>query len=118
MTIASASYVAVHAAATAAPAVPAPKAAPPGPTDAARFGHALASAPALPEHHLLSAAGKLAGHSQHLVQRVTADDRAVGDPVHLLAMQRHLTERVLALEFVAKVAGASTQGINKLVHMQ
>ncbi|AJC21146.1 type III secretion system inner rod subunit SctI [Pandoraea pulmonicola] len=89
-----------------------------GTADAARFEHALASAPSLPEHHLLSAAGKLAGHSERLVQRVTADERLVNDPVRMLSAQRELTERVLALEFVAKVAGAGTQGINKLVHMQ
>ncbi|MFJ2995523.1 type III secretion system inner rod subunit SctI [Pandoraea sp. NPDC087047] len=87
-------------------------------TDAARFEQALASAPSLPEHHLLSAAGKLAGNTEHLAQRVTMDERMLDDPVRMLAAQREITERVLALEFVAKATGAATQGVNKLVHMQ
>lgn len=86
--------------------------------DAVRFGQALVSAPSLPEHHLLSAAGNLAGRTEHLQQRVPLDERALDDPTRLLAAQREITERVLALEFVAKVAGATTQGVNKLVHMQ
>ena len=85
---------------------------------AIRFDQALASAPSLPEHHLLSAAGKLAGNTERLTERVTLDERTLDDPVRMLAVQRGLTERVLALEFVAKVAGAATQGVNKLVHMQ
>ena len=85
---------------------------------AVRFDQALAGAPPLPEHHLLSAAGKLAGNTERLTERVTLDERALDDPARLLAVQRVLTERVLALEFVAKVAGAATQGVNKLVHMQ
>lgn len=87
-------------------------------TDAARFTQALASAPPLPEHHLLNAAGKLANNTERLAERVALDDRALNDPVRLLAAQRDMTERVLALEAVAKVAGAATQGVNKLVHMQ
>ncbi|WP_240493472.1 type III secretion system inner rod subunit SctI [Pandoraea sp. ISTKB] len=86
--------------------------------DAARFEQALASAPSLPEHHLFSAAGKLAGNTEHLVQRVALDERTLDDPTHMVAAQREITERVLALEFVAKTAGAVTQGVNKLVHMQ
>ncbi|WP_084663306.1 type III secretion system inner rod subunit SctI [Pandoraea faecigallinarum] len=86
--------------------------------DAARFDQALASAPSLPEHHLLNAAGKLASHTEYLAQRATLDERALDDPARLLDTQREITERVLALEFVAKVAGAATQGVNKLVHMQ
>lgn len=86
--------------------------------DAARFGQALASAPPLPEHQLLSAAGKLAGRTEHLEQRVPLHGRALDDPTHLLVAQREITERVVALEFVAKVAGATTQAVNKLVHMQ
>lgn len=86
--------------------------------DAVHFGQALASAPSLPEHHLLSATGKLAGNTERLAERVAIDERTLDDPTRMLAMQRALTERVLALEFVAKVAGAATQGVNKLVHMQ
>ncbi|VVE71369.1 EscI/YscI/HrpB family type III secretion system inner rod protein [Pandoraea anapnoica] len=86
--------------------------------DAARFNLALANAEPLPEHHLLSAANKLAGDTEYLAQRVTLDERALDDPVRLLATQLDVTERVLALEFVAKAAGATTQGVNKLVHMQ
>lgn len=85
---------------------------------AVRFDQALASAPSLPEHHLLSAAGKLAGNTERLVERVAIDERTLDDPTRMLAAQRILTERVLALEFVAKAAGATTQGVNKLVHMQ
>ncbi|UVA80383.1 type III secretion system inner rod subunit SctI [Pandoraea commovens] len=86
--------------------------------DAARFNLALANAAPLPEHHLLSAANKLAGDTEYLVQRVTLDAQALDDPARLLATQLDMTERVLALEFVAKTAGAMTQGVNKLVHMQ
>ncbi|VVE47842.1 type III secretion system inner rod subunit SctI [Pandoraea terrigena] len=86
--------------------------------DAVRFDQALASAPPLPEHHLLSAAGKLAGNTERLAARVAIDERTLDDPNRMLAVQRELTERVLALEFVAKTAGAATQGVNKLVHMQ
>ncbi|AJP56484.1 EscI/YscI/HrpB family type III secretion system inner rod protein [Pandoraea vervacti] len=86
--------------------------------DAARFDQALRSAPSLPEHHLLNAAGKLAANTDYLAQRVTLDDRLFDDPTRLLEAQREITERVLALEFVAKVSGAMTQGVNKLVHMQ
>jgi type III secretion system YscI/HrpB-like protein len=85
---------------------------------AVRFGQALATAPSLPEHHLLSAAGKLAGHTERLAERATLDSRTLNDPGRMLAMQRELTERVLVLEFVAKVAGAGVQGVNKLVQMQ
>ncbi|VVE90671.1 type III secretion system inner rod subunit SctI [Pandoraea bronchicola] len=87
-------------------------------SDAVRFGHALASAPSLPEHHLLSAAGKLSGKTERLVERVALDERALDDPGRMLGVQRVLTERVLTLEVVAKAAGAATQGVNKLVHMQ
>ncbi|VVE48407.1 type III secretion system inner rod subunit SctI [Pandoraea anhela] len=86
--------------------------------DAARFEQALANAPSLPEHQLLSAAGKLAGNTEHLAQRVALDERTLDDPTQMLAAQREISERVLALEIVAKVAGATTQGVNKLVHMQ
>ncbi|WP_169834980.1 type III secretion system inner rod subunit SctI [Pandoraea oxalativorans] len=86
--------------------------------DAARFNLALANAAPLPEHHLLSAASKLAGDTEYLTQRVTLDERALEDPARLLDTQLDITERVLALEFVAKAAGATTQGVNKLVHMQ
>ncbi|VVD75332.1 EscI/YscI/HrpB family type III secretion system inner rod protein [Pandoraea morbifera] len=89
-----------------------------GETDAVGFAQAMAHAPRLPEHHLLSAAGKLAGDTDRLAERITAQPGTVDDPGRLLAAQRHLTERVLSLEFVAKVAGAATQGVNKLVHMQ
>ncbi|MCE4062438.1 type III secretion system inner rod subunit SctI [Pandoraea sputorum] len=87
-------------------------------TDAARFNLAMANAAPLPEHHLLSAANKLAGDTAYLAQRVTLDERALNDPARLLEVQLDMTERVLALEFVAKAAGATTQGVNKLVHMQ
>ncbi|WP_191631501.1 type III secretion system inner rod subunit SctI [Pandoraea sputorum] len=86
--------------------------------DAARFNLALANAAPLPEHHLLSAANKLAGDTEYLAQRVTLDERALNDPARLFEVQLDMTERVLALEFVAKAAGATTQGVNKLVHMQ
>jgi type III secretion system YscI/HrpB-like protein len=86
--------------------------------DGASFAQALRSAPSLPEHHLLNAAGKLAANTDYLAQRVTLDDRMLDDPTRLLEAQREITERVIALEFVAKVSGAMTQGVNKLVHMQ
>ncbi|AJC16161.1 EscI/YscI/HrpB family type III secretion system inner rod protein [Pandoraea sputorum] len=86
--------------------------------DAVRFNLALANAAPLPEHHLLSAANKLAGDTEYLAQRVMLDERSLDDPARLLATQLDMTERVLALEFVAKAAGATTQGVNKLVHMQ
>jgi len=87
-------------------------------SDAARFAGVLAHATPLPEHHLLSAASQLAENTNHLTTRATLDSRTINDPQHLLASQRELTERVLSLELVAKVAGATTQGVNKLVHMQ
>ncbi|WP_087689251.1 MULTISPECIES: type III secretion system inner rod subunit SctI [unclassified Pandoraea] len=86
--------------------------------EATRFAEVLAHAAPLPEHHLLSAAGKLAANTDNLTTRVTLDDRTLNDPQRLLQLQRDLTERVLSLELVAKVAGATTQGVNKLVHMQ
>ncbi|VVD99967.1 EscI/YscI/HrpB family type III secretion system inner rod protein [Pandoraea aquatica] len=86
--------------------------------DAVRFNLALSNAAPLPEHHLLSAASKLSGDTEYLTQRVSLDERALDDPARLLATQLDITERVLALEFVAKAAGATTQGVNKLVHMQ
>jgi len=110
----------VSSAATPAPtsALPPLVASTVGEADAVRFAQALASAPSLPEHHLLSAAGKLAGNTERLAERVALDPRTMNDPSRMLATQRELTERVLSLEFVAKVAGAATQGVNKLVHMQ
>ncbi|MGC7406732.1 type III secretion system inner rod subunit SctI [Pandoraea pneumonica] len=87
-------------------------------SDSAHFADVLAHATPLPEHHLLSAAGKLAENTNHLTTRATLDGRTIDDPQHLLQAQRELTERVLSLELVAKVAGATTQGVNKLVHMQ
>ncbi|AHB78563.1 MULTISPECIES: type III secretion system inner rod subunit SctI [Pandoraea] len=89
-----------------------------GEADAVGFAQAMANAPGLPEHHLLNAAGRLAGDTERLAERITAQAGTRNDPVRLLAAQRDLTERVLSLEFVAKVAGAATQGVNKLVHMQ
>ncbi|VVD84095.1 EscI/YscI/HrpB family type III secretion system inner rod protein [Pandoraea iniqua] len=86
--------------------------------EAARFAEVLAHATPLPEHHLLNAAGKLAANTENLTTRVTIDERTLDDPQRLLQAQRDLTERVLSLELVAKVAGAATQGVNKLVHMQ
>ncbi|AJE98921.1 type III secretion system inner rod subunit SctI [Pandoraea apista] len=117
MTTPPISEIAAHVATATQPA----KAVPPVSADgdaAVRFGQALASAPSLPEHHLLSAAGKLAGNTERLAERVTLDERALADPSRMLDVQRVLTERVLALEFVAKAAGVTTQGVNKLVHMQ
>ncbi|EON13700.1 MULTISPECIES: type III secretion system inner rod subunit SctI [Pandoraea] len=118
MTTPSISEIAAHVATVTAPAKAAPSVPTAGDSDAVRFGQALVSAPSLPEHHLLSAAGKLAGNTERLVERVALDERVLDDPSHMLAAQRVLTERVLALEFVAKTAGALTQGVNKLVHMQ
>ncbi len=86
--------------------------------DASGFTQALANAPSLPEHHLLSAAGKLAGNTERLAQRASMDERTLDEPIRMLDAQREITERVLALEVVAKVAGATTQSVNKLVHMQ
>lgn len=87
-------------------------------SEAARFADVLAHATPLPEHHLLSAAGKLAENTNYLTARATLDVRTIDDPQHLLQAQRELTERALSLELIAKVAGATTQGVNKLVHMQ
>ncbi|VVE26729.1 type III secretion system inner rod subunit SctI [Pandoraea fibrosis] len=117
MTTPSISEIAAHVATATPPAktFPSPTA---GENDAVLFGRALASAPSLPEHHLLSAAGKLAGRTERLAERVTLDERTLDEPGRMLDAQRVLTERVLALEFVAKTAGAATQGVNKLVHMQ
>lgn len=117
MTTPSISEIAAHVATATPPAKAFPS--PTASDDAAvLFGRALASAPSLPEHHLLSAAGKLAGHTERLAGRVTLDERTLDDPGPMLDVQRVLTERALALEFVAKTAGAATQGVNKLVHMQ
>lgn len=85
---------------------------------ASQFADALVRAPALPEHALLRAAGGVAEATQGLPGKAFSAPGALTDPGRMLAEQKALSERMLTLELIAKVAGSASQAINKLTHMQ